>query len=196
MSNKYSQSFHSSKGTNLDSIKFDGGSALDWNSSKLHLQNNFAANECWEYINPPDIIPEDPNLIIENVFLEPEPQFTEMVTDRMEFLRNSINQRLDDKEALLINLHLNAAAHSLEMYRITSEREQEIFKVEQSRDSLTKDYNTCKDSWRHRKERHLLIQSKCMKVFINNLGESAHTVIKDLLKELKFRAAWILLAKT
>ena len=64
MSNKYAQSFNSNKGTNLDSIKFDGGSALDWNSSKLHLQNNFAANECWEYINPPDVIPEDLNLII------------------------------------------------------------------------------------------------------------------------------------
>ena len=109
-----------------------------------------------------------------------------MVTDRMEFLRNSINQRLDEKVDLLINLHLAAAAHGLEMYRITSEREQEIFKVEQSRDSLTKDFNSCKDSWRHRKERHLLMQGKCMKVFVKNLGESSRTVIKDLLKELKF----------
>ena len=182
--------------SNLDGERFDGGSALDWNNSRVHLQNMFQPNECWDYVCPPNPVPEDINLVIENTFADPEPSLAVIVTDRMIFLQAAITTRMDAREAELNGLHLNANGQALETYRINSERSSELAKLEQSRDSRNKDFISTRDAWLRRKERHRLIQAKCMKVFVNNLGESPRSIVKDLLAELKFRAAWIKLSRT
>ena len=153
--------------SNIDDERFDGGSALDWNNSKFHLQNIFQATECWDYVNLFNPIPEDIDLVIENTFNEPEPNYSIMATDRITLLNNVINNRLNEKENNLAVIHL--APNALEAYLNNSERSSELAKLEPSRDSCEKNFLSSRDAWQKRKERHLYLQSKCMRVFVNNL---------------------------
>ena len=117
--------------SNLNGERFDGGSALDWNYSRVHLQNILQANECWDYVSPPNPVPEDINLVIENTFVDPEPSLAVMVTDRMIFLEAAITTRMNEQEADLEDLHLNPSPHALELYRIDTERSSELAKLKQ-----------------------------------------------------------------
>ena len=182
--------------SNIDGERFDGGSALDWNNSKVHLQNLFQANECWEYVCPHDPIPLNIEDVLENEFTEVAPVYSVMVTDRIAFMEHAITERMDDREATLAEYNLAAAVNNVEAYRIQVERSSELAKLEQNRDGREKDFMLSRDAWQKRKERHLLIQSKCMTVFVKNLGESPRSIIKDLLAAMKFRAAWVKLIKT
>ena len=95
----------------------------------------------------------DINLVIENTFTDPGPSFAVMVTDRLTFLEDAITTRMYKREADLNDLHLNDNPHALEIYRINTERNSELPKLEQSRDLREKDLILTRDAWQRRKER-------------------------------------------
>ena len=175
---------------------FNGGSSLDWIKFKPRMENMFTENECWHYVQPND--PVEP--IVENTFDDVEPTYAVMVNNEIATQVVRVNAAFDVMIAR-VNAEMAIPAGGImgnisiehgrqELLRIENQRSVKLLEIENSESSFRDKYQTAVKDWRNHKEQHRKTVGKCIAVFGTYLGDSAKAIIKQLLKENRFREAW------
>lgn len=176
---------------------FNGGSSLDWMKFKPKMEACFVENECFHYVQNNANSSTSNSVIVENKFTDAEPVEAEMVDEEIKRqlvrVNGTFNAMLGRVQGMIDSNEITRDVGRAEQMKLDNSRLVEILKIENSEHNLRDKFNAATKDWRSQKEQHVKTVGKCMGVFNLTLGDSAKSIIKDLLAVHKFRAAWIAL---
>ena len=201
MSNKApKKAFHKTKrfieakyiiGKKDSEMYFNGGSSVDWFKAKKKIEAAFREGEVWDLVEiPSTLIPDEDGEYPEVKFELVEPNYNELVEDKMEAWVQKIDGRLAAEENDINNSFAPGAARNAELFRARSNHRDAMTKEDERLGEYKREYMTLKKIYDKEKKEWDSKVAKCLSIFRKRINTVGLNPVEEQLRQYKFRNVW------